>query len=143
MSDKPDPFRKATATREELAQRYDGAQPAVAGLPVNWTDGATGKTHLRSTLATPSAHDVQVFSSPRAEVCGNCKYFDLENGRKEIMRERFAEKLVREYEWKLHHLGAKPDEVALCGASASGGGGDLTAVTFMSKSCDQFRPKKG
>ena len=139
-SDKPDPFAGAKASQEELVRRYENAQPG--GLPVNWTDGRTGKTHMRTHLATPSAHDVQVFSSPRAQTCGGCKYFDLEAGRKEIMRQRFAEKVVRDYEWKLKHLGAPIDAIALCGASAAGGGGELLAVTFMSKSCDQFRPKR-
>lgn len=141
MSDKPDPFAGAEASQEELARRYEGAKPG--GIAVNWTDGVTGKTHLRTQLAQPSAHDVAVFSNPRAETCGNCKYFDLEGGRKEILRQRFAEKLVREYEWKMRHLGAPVDAIALCGASAAGGGGSLLAVTFMSKSCDQFRPKRG
>ncbi len=142
MTDKPDPFAGAAASQEELAARYDGAVPTIAGLPVNWTD-QSGKTHLRSMLATPNAHDVAAFANPRATTCGACKYFDLESGRKEIMRQRFAEKLVKDYEWQLKHLGAPVDAIAICGASAAGGGGELLAITFMSKSCDQFRPKKG
>lgn len=132
-NDKRDPFEVDTS-REDLAKRYDGAN--VGGLPVAWKDGTTGKTQLRQTLVQPTAQEHAAFSSKHAEVCGNCKYFDLESGRKEIVKQRFAEKLVKEYEWQLRHLGASPDAIALCGAS----GGEL-AVIFVSKSCDQFRRK--
>ena len=140
MSKPAPPFEKPTS-REELKARYDGVEATPLGLPVNWTDGETGKTHFQTRLATPDAHERMVFGSPRAQTCGNCKYFDLENGRVEILRQRFAEKLVREYEWKMKHLGAPPDAIGLCGASAGGGGGDLMAVTFVSAACDQFRLK--
>ena len=137
---KRDPFEVETS-HEDLKQRYDGAVGAPLGMPVDWKDGGTGKTHLRTMIAAPNDRERAVFGSQRAEVCGHCKYFDLEGGRKEIMRQRFAEKLVKDYEWKVKHLGAPPDAIALCGASASGGGGELLAVTFVSASCDQFRRK--
>lgn len=133
-----DPFKTATTSQEQLAAEYQGAQPQQ-GLPVSFRDGG-GKTHLRGTNAkvvAPSGDEVRIFADPRAEVCGNCKYFDLESGRREMVRQKFAEQLVKEYEWKMHHLGAPVDAIALCGAS----GGEL-AITFMSKACDQFRSRR-
>jgi hypothetical protein len=132
-----DPFKGATTSLEQLRSEFGNAPPQ-SGLPVSFRDGE-GRTHLRGSNAkviTPDGNEVQVFSDPRAQVCGNCKYFDLESGRREIIRQKFAETLVKDYEWKMHHLGAPVDAIALCGAS----GGSL-AITFVSKACDQFRTK--
>lgn len=128
-------FRRATTTREELEHAYRGARPSGM-LPSTWKDGQTGTTSAGAQVQVhaPSAEDISDFGSPRAMTCGPCKYFDLENGRKEIVRQRFGEKLVRDMEWKLQHLGADVDAIGLCGAS----GGEM-AVTFVSKACDQFR----
>ena len=131
-------------SKEQLAHEYgpaldhQGLEPA--SLPSVWKDGVTGQETRGRPLHVlqPDEEEVRAFSNPRANVCGACKYFDLENGRKEIVRQRFGEKLVREFEWKLRHLGASPDAIGLCGAS-----GGETAVSFVSKSCDQFRPKRG
>ncbi len=132
-----DPFKNASTPLEQLRHEYANAQPE-SGLPVSFRDG-DGRTHLRGSNAkvvAPDGNEVKIFSDPRAQVCGNCKYFDLESGRREIIRQRFAEQLVKEYEWKIHHLGAPVDAIALCGAS----GGTL-AITFVSRACDQFRPR--
>lgn len=131
-----DKFREADASREDLAKRYDGAVPATS-LPTTWRDG-DGHTHLLgkpTQVLQPSARDIAALGRGQ-ECCGHCKYFDLESGRREIIRQRFGEKLVREHEWKLRHLGAPVEALALCGAS-----GGQTLVAFVSKSCDQFRPR--
>jgi len=141
MSDKKpnetDQFRKAQQTsQEELEHRYKGAVPAT-GLPTTFRD-AEGRVHMHgrdTRIVQPSRQEIASLTDAR-EVCGHCKYFDLENGRKEIIRQRFGEKLVKEFEWKLRHLGAPIDAMALCGAS-----GGQTAVAFVSKSCDQFQKK--
>jgi hypothetical protein len=117
--------------RAQLNREYAGAQ---GGLPTYFKSGNTRVDGPR--LHQITAQEASVFGSPRAVTCGSCKYFDLENGRKEIARQRFGEKLVADYEWKLKHLGAEPDAIGLCGAS----GGD-TATTFVSKACDQYRPR--
>jgi hypothetical protein len=132
-----DPFKKVSISREQLAHEYKGVIPQ-SGIPVAYRDGS-GKTHLRGSnapIVAPDGRELETFANPRAQVCGNCKYFDLESGRREIIRQRFAEQLVKEYEWKMHHLGAPVDSIALCGAS----NGEL-AITFVSAACDQFRTK--
>ncbi len=145
MSKPNEPFEKAAydgPSAEQLDHEYAPAleeQARARTLPSVWKDGKTGETspgkHLH--VIAPDEHEVEAFSNPRANICGACRYFDLENGRKEIVRQRFGEKLVQEFEWKLRHLGANPDAIGLCGAA----GGEL-AVSFVSRSCDQFRPKR-
>src|SRR5512146_501941 len=113
-----DPFKSASTPLEQLRAEF-GNVPPQSGIPVSFRDGE-GRTHLRGSNAkvvAPDGNEVQIFSDPRAQVCGNCKYFDLESGRREIIRQKFAETLVKDYEWKIHHLGAPVDAIALCGAS--------------------------
>lgn len=139
-----DEFRKAQSVPlEKLKEKYD---PAIRNrdaptLPSTWRDPQSGKTHIGKpvNIVAPNAQDVKRFAGGRANaVCGHCKYFDLENGRKEIVRQRFGEKLVKEFEWKLRHLGGPVDSIGLCGAS-----GGQTAVCFVSTACDQYREKRG
>ena len=134
-------FKKAAADRvdrEQLAHEYGGAA-APAGLPTTAASG-DGKHHLRmapTQIVSPDGDQVAQFGSQGVAVCGQCRYYDLEKGREEIIRQRFGEKVVRDYEWKLKHLGDL-DGLGLCGAS----GGEI-AVQFVSRACDQFRPSKG
>lgn len=141
------PFERAVEegpSREQLDHEYAPAleqqTQAPATLPSVWKDGEGGDLlpGKRVHVIRPDAGEVAAFSNPRANVCGACRFFDLENGRKEIVRQRFGERLVKEFEWKLRHLGASPDAIGLCGQA----GGEM-AVSFVSKSCDHFRPKRG
>ena len=138
MSSGNDPFEKATTTLEELKRTVD-PRPA-AGIPTTWQD-SSGKTHLKgpaTRVVTPTQSELEEFTRARPfDICGYCKYFDLENGRKEIARQRFAERLVHDERWKLHHLGAPVDAIGLCGAS----NGEL-ATSYLSRGCDQYRFKE-
>ena len=131
-------FARATTTVEQLEAEYGGALAQQGALPSTWKDGVSGREvgGKPVQIHAPTAEEIADFARPHAVTCGSCKYFDLEEGRKEIVRQRFGEKLVREMEWKLEHLGADVDAIGLCGAS----GGEM-AVTFVSKACDQYRPK--
>ena len=121
--------------REQLEAEFARAvQPQ--GLPTTIRSGPHA-VQTTTTVVRPSVNDVLVFGDRGALTCGSCKYFDLENGRKEIVRQRFGEKVVKDYEWKLRHLGADVDAIGLCGAS----GGEM-ATSFVSKACDQYRAKK-
>jgi hypothetical protein len=118
--------------REQLNREYAGVQES--GLPTVLESG--GRQFRGHNLQLVTADEVATFGNSRVATCGSCKFFDLESGRKEIVRQRFGEKLVKDYEWKLKHLGADPDAIGLCGAS----GGEC-ATTFVSKACDQYRPR--
>lgn len=110
------------------------------GLPTTWRDDK-GKHHLRgpdTPIVAPSSHEIDNYSGTVKDICGTCKYFELKNGQKKMVEEKFLERLVHDERWQLHHMGAPVEYVGICGAS----GGEL-ATTFVSKSCDQYRPRGG
>jgi len=138
MSGTPkDPFAHQNKDLDDLKREYGTEAPLPSGqIPVTWQDGHTGaKLKGRPLIVVPDAAENDLFSSSNRQICGGCKFFDLESGRKEIVRQRFAEKLLNEFEWKLKHVGS-PDQIGLCGQS----GGQL-ATTFISKACDHYRPR--
>ena len=125
---------------EQLMHEYDGAHADAqrAGLPVQWRDTEGNALRGRNAqIVAPSADDIQNYATIPRQMCGFCRYFRLEEARKAIVEQRFAEKLERDYGWSLHHLGVPLDAVGLCGAHD----GSL-ATTAVSKAddCDQFRP---
>lgn len=144
MTDRPeknetDEFRRAQATAEELEHDLQHQTPDFSGLPTAWKDKA-GKTHLKGAptqVVSPDRNQIALYGLQRAFVCGHCKYFDLETGRREIARQDMGRKIVREYGWQLKHMGATPDSMGLCGAGAG-----ETITSYFSKGCDQFRDKR-
>jgi hypothetical protein len=127
-----DLLREASTSREQLEQEFKGVE-ATHSLPIV----ENGKPLDRgAAVYSPSASELKMYGDQRAQVCGNCKFFDLEKGRKEMIRQRFPERLVQDQRWQLRHLGGKIDEVGLCGASDGS-----MATTFMAKACDQYRVK--
>lgn len=128
-----DKLRQVDTTQEEL----DHTQfVSPEGMPTYWRDHE-GKTHLRSEtqIVYASGDDIARYGKGDNFVCGFCKFFDLESGRKEMVQQGFAEKLVHDYEWKTRHLG-RIDSIGLCGAS-----GGETVTPHYARACDQFRPR--
>ena len=122
---------------EDLQRENAGAQVTEGGIPVMWGNSAGQKLRGQDArIKTPSQQE-QAMSQTRT-TCSQCEYFDVKNGRKEIVRQRFAEKLVLEYEWALRHVGGSVDHLALCGRS----NGEL-CVTSMTPICDGFRERRG
>lgn len=136
-----DGFRRAQAegrTVDELLRDAAAATPTKAGLPTTWKDRDSGVSVRGNNMpiVRPDRQQVEAFSAPNQTVCGQCRSFNIEKGREEIIKQRFAERLVKEQEWKMHHMGAPPDSIGLCDQS----GGEL-ATTVVSKSCPHFRPR--
>jgi hypothetical protein len=78
----------------------------------------------------------------QGKVCGNCKYFSLHEGQKQIETQRFIAQLVKEHKWKVKYLGAPPETLGDCGAHRSGSAGDdITLTGPLHMACDQFREK--
>lgn len=134
-----DAFRAAEAqglTAEELLGEAARSRPMKLGLPTTWGDRDKPVRGPDAKVIIANSREVDSYGFGGHPVCGQCRYMDLDNGRKEIIKQRFGERLVREQEWQMKHLGVPPDSLGLCGA----GGGEL-AVTIVSKACDQFRPR--
>jgi hypothetical protein len=121
-------LREAKASVASLAHDFAGVTAQTA-LPV--TGGGS------ATVIAPNRRQLQMYSDGRAKTCGGCKHFDLEAGRKKMIEERFLERLTHEQQWKLHHLGAKVDEIGLCGES-----GGTMVVSFMANACDHFTERR-
>jgi len=128
----------ANRSAEDL--QAENAQAAVleGGIPVMWGNSAGQKLRGRNaSIQTPSAGERHLGAKDRP-TCSMCVHFDVKNGRKAIVEQRFAETLVLEHEWALRHIGGSVDHLALCGDS----GGEL-CVTSMSPACPNFRERKG
>lgn len=120
-----DLLRMAKAGLGQLAHEFKDAVP-TSTLP-----NASG------AIATPNRRQLEIYSDGQVKTCGNCKHFDLEAGRKKMIEERFLERLVAEQEWKLRHLGAKVDELGLCGESNG-----TMVVSFMAIGCDHHTARR-
>lgn len=136
-------LKKIVATGPDLE---DMAPPKTEemrpmGMPTTWRDGQ-GRHHLPGApaevapIVPPSEHEIDHYSGKVKDICGTCKYFELKKGQNKMVEEQFLERLVNDERWQLHHMGAPLEYVGICGAS----GGEM-ATTFVSKSCDQYRPK--
>lgn len=134
-----DAFRDAQGegrSHEELLEIAKRARPTKMGLPTTWGDRDNPVRGPDARVIVASDREVASYGFGGHQVCGECRYMDIVNGRKEIIRQRFGERLVREQEWQLKHLGVPADSLGLCGAA----GGEM-ATTIVSKACDQFRPR--
>jgi len=126
-----DQLRDAHTTVEQLTHEFRGVT-AQSALPVV----ENGREVSQAQVIVPQGRELDLYADGSVKVCGNCKHFDLEKGRIEMIRQRFPERLVREQDWKLRHLGSKLDELGLCGMS----GGSMV-TSFVAKGCDQFKAK--
>lgn len=127
---------------ERLHEASTTMQATQMGVPVNFKTGQ-GKRKLEmagrnAQVVGATAGDIEKFSLASGRTCGLCRYFDLEVGRREMVKQRFGERLVLEQEWKMQHLGAPIDHMGMCKAS---GGTMVTSTVTNAGTCDQFRPK--
>lgn len=97
-------------------------------------------------LVAPSMADL-ARTTGGGKVCGQCKYFDHSEGQKRMIRERFAEQLVIEHGWKLHHLGSSIEQLGICGAYEAGETTSGTRIQLITgplhAGCDQYIPAAG
>jgi len=149
---KRDHDKDAKKVKEQLDRAdYDGvsneqimAEDQIVdklGIPTTWMQG-DGPVEIRGrdTIVQPTQDDIRAFSRTGCvpNLCGQCKFFDLEKGRKYLRESGFAEKLTKDYEWNPAHLGAPIDTIGICGMS---GIQTKTLASTMSRACDQFRAK--
>lgn len=120
---------------EQLKAEDARTQVMRGGVPVMWTDPSGRRLAGRNAhIRTADGHELSNFAVAPAATCAECKHFDIANGRKEIVKQRFAERLVLEEEWALRHLGGEVDHMGLCGETDGG-----LATFTMSVACANFR----
>jgi hypothetical protein len=77
-------------------------------------------------------------------ICGNCRFFELQQGQEEMAQTRFLDQLVREHEWQVRHLASPVNQLGVCGAASAGTRGESRMLTgFFNPECDQYRPARG
>lgn len=118
---------------DEAVEAYHRAGGRADQVPVTYRN-ADGEELPLTLIRQPDGRETEVYMDQNRRVCMECQHFDWRSGQKELVRQRFAERLVREEGWQLHHLGAPIEYVGLCGAA-----GGETATTTISLACDQFR----
>lgn len=123
---------------DKLTEVATSMQPERGGIPLSFRDG-DGKVHLKGgQLVQATPHDIENYTQAPTRVCGTCRHFKLKEGQKKMMDERFAERIVLEEEWKLHHLGAPLDHFGVCDAS---GGQMATTTVSKADDCASYRPR--
>lgn len=122
---------------EQLQAEDANTQVIRGGLPVVWGDPSGNKLRGKGAkIVTADGRQVSNFAVAPSATCAQCAHFDIANGRKEIVKQRFAERLVLEEEWALRHLGGSLDHMGLCGQD----NGSLATLT-MSPACPAFKPR--
>lgn len=156
VATRKDPNWRAAATEvardtEERVQHagdleeklHDSLQPMRAGIPVTFVDDyGNPTTQMRGRDAQVvgiTAKDVENYASAPSRVCGECRHFQLQAGRREIVKQKFLQRLVLEEEWKIRHLGAPADHLGICGQQPS----LVTSTIADAGTCNGFSRRRG
>lgn len=134
----------ASGGLEEKLADVANLQPTQVGLPVQYVDDyVSPKRRLLGKRAPvvrgATAGDIQNYAQAPTRVCGTCRHFQLERGRREIAKQRFLERLVLEEDWKLSHLGAPADHMGICGEKPT----MATSTVTNASSCPAYQPRDG
>jgi hypothetical protein len=106
-------------------------------------------TTAPTELERPDPDQVARYAGGTGRICGECKHFAHGEGQMRMEQQQLLQSIVRDYGWKLHHLGSAPQDLGLCGESASGEnrtsgkGLTFTGRYCDARSCDAFRPANG
>jgi len=126
-------------SREELLAEDATATRTHLGVPVNWLNNGKKASSSLAGVVGPSGEEMHSYANPPKRVCGTCKKFNIESGRKAIMQQRFGERLVREQDWGLRHLGVPMDHLGMCDES---GGTMVTCSISNADNCAAYREKR-
>jgi hypothetical protein len=129
---------------EEQLADVGNLQGLQGGLPVQFVDDHMMPTQRlfgkrAPIVAGATARDVENFARAPTRVCGTCRHFQLQEGRKEIAKQRFLERIVLEDKWKMQHLGAPPDHLGICGQKPS----MATSTVSNAGNCNGYQPRDG
>lgn len=126
---------------DDEKRRLPLAQPD--SIPVTWSTTKGGGQERVSMpgealVVAPDERDVALYADPRRVTCASCKKFAHKAGQLSMHEQKFIAKLVAEYQWKVHHLGAGPETFGLCGET---NGSRLTSM--YSPACEHYRDRNG
>jgi hypothetical protein len=125
-------------SREELLREDASAVRTHLGVPINWLNNGKNTGSSLAGVVGPTGEEIRSYANPPKQVCGGCKKFNVDSGRKAMIEQRFAERLVREEDWALHHLGVPLDHVGLCDDS---GGTMATCSISNADKCPGYRAR--
>lgn len=107
-------------------------------MPVTWHQGDRSTAPAGVTQAvihTPDGREAELFGRDRAKICAGCKNFRVGAGQSEMARTDFLRELVHVFGWKVPHLGAPPEHLAICDAKEG------LLVAPHSLACELYRAK--
>lgn len=125
-------------SRDELLHEDKHAVRTHLGVPINWLNNGKQASSSLASVVAPDGDALRSYANPPKNVCGTCKKFNIVEGRKAIVDQRFGERLVREMDWALHHLGVPMDHLGLCDES---NGTMVTCSISNADKCDGYRAK--
>jgi hypothetical protein len=105
-------------------------------IPVTWK-GRDGSIASSAQVVAPTENDMKMFGTQQRTTCASCVKFAHRDGQLRIHESKFIAKLVMEYQWKVHHLGAGPETFGLCRETND------RITSFYSASCEHYRPRSG
>jgi hypothetical protein len=122
----------------------DPLQATRAGVPVEFVDDrGNPTTRVRGPRADVvrgiTQKDVENYANAPTRVCGECRHFQLREGRREIVKQKFLQRLVLEESWKMAHLGAPADHLGVCGQKPS----MVTSTIADAGTCPGFSRRRG
>ena len=115
------PIRRVAlrASKEELREVFGDKMPGTG----------------QSMVYRPGLREVKTFSKNRAKLCGDCKFFNHPEGQKRLFQQKQALEIVHDHQWRLEHLGDKPERLAVCDQR------DTMLVGPMSAACEHWKPR--
>lgn len=119
--------------------------PTSGGVPVNFQGGIDDGSYYSqrgrdaAVIHGATAADVDKYAIASHRTCGHCRHFQLEQGRKEMVKQKFLQRVVLDEQWKLDHLGAPTDHLGICGQKPS----MVTSTVTNAGTCSGFQARDG
>lgn len=121
-----------------LLTAFDFSLKGAVPMSDNRTPPPLPGRKLGSFVLQPTPRDIDLYTNAERHVtCASCAKFRLRAGQEQMQRERFLERLVRENEWRIRHLGAPPETFGLCAETSD------TITSMYSRACEHYRPANG
>ena len=119
----------------------DDTKPAAAKIPVGWHQGAQGAGQSvpgKGLVVLANEGQTATFASQQIKTCGSCREYRLAITQREFEKTHgsWFKQVVKEFGWKLRHLGSHPRELARCGQK------DSVLVGPHSRACELHKPAR-